>query len=141
MTCGTEQTGTQACFEAAQKKRRIRNGMQAVAKLNALPLLSDTRSRPRASRQSLPLQSRDIPRATAAAMTKPASGSTSSAACRQSATPTYDIRPLLAASGRLRDGREIGTPGPLFVRTLPVKKLGKARNGALLREFELVGGD
>jgi oleate hydratase len=54
---------------------------------------------------------------------------------------TYDIRMLLAASGRLRDGKEIGIPGPAFVRTLLMKELDKTQIGALLREFKLVGGD
>jgi oleate hydratase len=54
---------------------------------------------------------------------------------------TYDIRMLLAASGRLRDGKEIGVPGPAFVRTLLMKELDKTQIGALLREFKLVGGD
>ncbi|MCG9890151.1 MAG: oleate hydratase [Thermosynechococcaceae cyanobacterium MS004] len=54
---------------------------------------------------------------------------------------TYDIRMLLAASGRLRDGKEIGVPGPAFVRNLLMKELDKTQVGALLREFKLVGGD
>ncbi|MCX8521516.1 MAG: oleate hydratase, partial [Rhodoferax sp.] len=54
---------------------------------------------------------------------------------------TYDIRLLLAASSRLRDGKEIGIPGPALVRTLLMKKLDKTQIGALLREFNLVGGD
>ncbi len=54
---------------------------------------------------------------------------------------TYDIRMLLAASGRLRDGKELDIPGPAFVRNLLMKKLDKTQIGALLREFKLVGGD
>jgi oleate hydratase len=54
---------------------------------------------------------------------------------------TYDIRMLLAASGRLRDGKEIDIPGPAFVRNLLMKELDKTQVGALLREFKLVGGD
>ena len=54
---------------------------------------------------------------------------------------TYDIRMLLAASGRLRDGKEIDIPGPAFVRNLLMKELDKTQIGALLREFKLVGGD
>jgi oleate hydratase len=54
---------------------------------------------------------------------------------------TYDIRMLLAASARLRDGKEIAIPGPAFVRTLLMKELDKTQVGALLREFKLVGGD
>jgi len=54
---------------------------------------------------------------------------------------TYDIRMLLAASGRLRDGKEIDIPGPAFVRHLLMKELDKTQIGALLREFKLAGGD
>ncbi len=54
---------------------------------------------------------------------------------------TYDIRMLLAASGRLRDGKELDIPGPAFVRNLLMKELDKTQIGALLREFKLVGGD
>jgi oleate hydratase len=38
---------------------------------------------------------------------------------------TYDLRSLLAATGRLRDGKEIDLPGPAFLRTLLMKKLDK----------------
>jgi oleate hydratase len=54
---------------------------------------------------------------------------------------TYDIRMLLAASGRLRDGKELDIPGPAFVRNLLMKELDKTQIGALLREFKLVGAD
>ncbi len=54
---------------------------------------------------------------------------------------TYDIRMLLAASSRLRDGKEIDIPGPAFVRNLLMKELDKTQIGALLREFKLVGGE
>jgi oleate hydratase len=54
---------------------------------------------------------------------------------------TYDIRMLLAASGLLRDGKEIDIPGPAFVRNLLMKKLDKTQIGALLREYKLVGDD
>jgi oleate hydratase len=54
---------------------------------------------------------------------------------------TYDIRMLLGATGRLRDGKEIGIPGPAFVRNLLMNKLDKTQIGALLREFGLVTGD
>lgn len=54
---------------------------------------------------------------------------------------TYDIRMLLAASGRLRDGKEMNLPGPAFVRHLLMKELDKTQIGALLREFKLVGDD
>lgn len=54
---------------------------------------------------------------------------------------TYDIRKLLAATGRLRDGKEIDIPGPAFLRKLLMKKLDKTEIGALLREFRIVPGD
>lgn len=54
---------------------------------------------------------------------------------------TYDIRMLLAASSRLRDGKEIDIPGPAFVRNLLMKELDKTQIGVLLREFKLVGSD
>jgi len=54
---------------------------------------------------------------------------------------TYDIRMLLAASGRLRDGKELDLPGPAFVQNLLMKELDKTQIGALLREYRLVGGD
>ncbi len=54
---------------------------------------------------------------------------------------TYDVRMLLAASNRLRDGEELNIPGPAFVRNLLMKELDKTQIGALLREFKLVGGD
>jgi oleate hydratase len=54
---------------------------------------------------------------------------------------TYDIRMLLAAAGRLRDGKELDIPGPAFVRNLLMKELDKTQIGALLREFKLIGGD
>ena len=54
---------------------------------------------------------------------------------------TYDIRMLLSATGRLRDGKEIDIPGPAFLRTLLMNKLDKTQIGALLREFGIVGDD
>jgi oleate hydratase len=54
---------------------------------------------------------------------------------------TYDIRMLLGAIGRLRDGKEIDIPGPAFLRSLLMNKLDKTQIGALLREFGLVTGD
>lgn len=54
---------------------------------------------------------------------------------------TYDIRTLLAAAGRLRDGKELDIPGPAFLRDMLMKKLDKTQIGALLHEFKLVGGD
>lgn len=54
---------------------------------------------------------------------------------------TYDIRTLLAATGRLRDGKELAIPGPAFLRNLLMKKLDSTEIGALLREFKLVSDD
>ena len=54
---------------------------------------------------------------------------------------TYDIRMLLSATGRLRDGKEIDIPGPAFLRNLLMNKLDKTQIGGLLREFGIVGGD
>ncbi len=54
---------------------------------------------------------------------------------------TYDIRMLLAASGRLRDGQAIGIPGPAFLRNLLMKKLDQTQIGVLLHEFGIVADD
>jgi oleate hydratase len=54
---------------------------------------------------------------------------------------TYDIRMLLSATGRLRDGKEIDIPGPSFLRNLLMNKLDKTQIGALLREFGIVASD
>jgi oleate hydratase len=54
---------------------------------------------------------------------------------------TYDIRTLLAASGRLRDGKAIDIPGPAFLRKLLMNKLDKTQIGGLLREFGIVADD
>jgi oleate hydratase len=51
---------------------------------------------------------------------------------------TYDIRMLLAATGRLRDGEKIDIPGPTFLRNLLMKKLDKTQIGTLLRQFRIV---
>ena len=52
-----------------------------------------------------------------------------------------DVRTILSATGRLRDGKEIDIPGPAFLRTLLMKKLDKTQIGALLREFGIVADD
>ncbi|QCB47900.1 oleate hydratase [Hydrogenophaga sp. PAMC20947] len=54
---------------------------------------------------------------------------------------TYDIRVLLSATGRLRDGKEINIPGPAFLRNLLMKKLDKTQIGVLLHEFGIVADD
>ncbi|WP_415953685.1 oleate hydratase [Streptomyces sp. KLOTTS4A1] len=53
---------------------------------------------------------------------------------------TYDIRALLAAAGRLRDGAELDLPGPDFVRKRLVHRLENTEVGALLEEFGLLEG-
>ena len=54
---------------------------------------------------------------------------------------TYDVRTLLAATGRLRDGKVLDIPGPAFLRNLLMNRLDKTQIGALLREFKLVTED
>ncbi|AZP14149.1 oleate hydratase [Undibacterium parvum] len=54
---------------------------------------------------------------------------------------TYDIRSLLAAAGRLRDGKAMSIPGPGFLRKLLMNKLDKTQIGALLREFKIVNDE
>jgi oleate hydratase len=54
---------------------------------------------------------------------------------------TYDIRKILAATGRLRDGKAFDIPGPAFLRSLLMKKLDKTQIGALLHEFRIVASD
>lgn len=51
---------------------------------------------------------------------------------------TFDIRTLLAATGRLRDGKGLEIPGPAFLRNLLLKKLDSTEIGVLLREYKLV---
>lgn len=51
---------------------------------------------------------------------------------------TYDIRKLLAATGRLRDGKELDIPGPTFIRKLLLKRIEGTQVGDLLREFHLM---
>jgi len=50
---------------------------------------------------------------------------------------TYDVRSLLAAMSRLRDGAELTLPVPGFVQKRIVKKLGSTEIGELLTEFGL----
>lgn len=54
---------------------------------------------------------------------------------------TYDIRCLLAATGRLRDGKEIDVPGPKFLRNLLFRKLDNTQIGALLKEYQIIPED
>jgi oleate hydratase len=51
---------------------------------------------------------------------------------------TYDIRRLLAATTRLRDGQQLRVPGPEFVRKRLHKKLDNTEIGDLLTEFGLI---
>ncbi|WFU40157.1 oleate hydratase [Bradyrhizobium sp. CB82] len=50
---------------------------------------------------------------------------------------TYDIRKLLAAMGRLRDGNEIEIPGPAFLRKLILKKIKATKLGELFNKYYL----
>ncbi|GLR91144.1 oleate hydratase [Bradyrhizobium iriomotense] len=50
---------------------------------------------------------------------------------------TYDIRKLLAAMGRLRDGTEIEIPGPAFLRKLILKKIKATELGELINKYHL----
>ena len=50
---------------------------------------------------------------------------------------TYDVRTLLAAASRLRDGKGIDIPGPGFLRKLLMKKLDSTEISELLKEFHL----
>jgi oleate hydratase len=50
---------------------------------------------------------------------------------------TYDVRALLAAMSRLRDGEELKLPVPAIVQKRILKKLGKNQIGELLKEFGL----
>ncbi len=51
---------------------------------------------------------------------------------------TYDIRKLLAAASRLRDGAELDLPGPGFVRKHLLHRLDATEIGQLLEEFDLL---
>ncbi|PZU47243.1 MAG: oleate hydratase [Microbacterium sp.] len=52
---------------------------------------------------------------------------------------TYDIRKLLAATSRLRDGKEIKIPGGSVARKLLMKRIDDTELGELLNEFHLLG--
>ncbi|WOE30330.1 MULTISPECIES: oleate hydratase [unclassified Acinetobacter] len=54
---------------------------------------------------------------------------------------TYDIRCLLAATGRLRDGKALDIPGPKFLRHLLFNKLNHTQIGTLLKEYQIVSED
>ena len=50
---------------------------------------------------------------------------------------TYDIRKLLAAAAKMRDGAELNFPGPAFIQKFLLNKLDKTEIGELLAEFGL----
>ncbi|MFD6163350.1 oleate hydratase [Nocardia sp. NPDC060256] len=52
---------------------------------------------------------------------------------------TYDVRKLLAATSRLRDGDEVRIPGPNLVRNKLMSKLESTEIGVMLEEYGLVG--
>jgi oleate hydratase len=52
---------------------------------------------------------------------------------------TYDVRKLLAATSRLRDGEEFHVPGPGVLKNWLLGKLDATEVGELLTEFGLVG--
>lgn len=51
---------------------------------------------------------------------------------------TYDIRSLLAAASRLRDGEELHLPGPEMLRNHLLGKLDETEIGQLLTEYKLI---
>ncbi|WP_080796019.1 oleate hydratase [Corynebacterium pacaense] len=53
---------------------------------------------------------------------------------------TYDLRFLLKATSRLRDGEEVEIPGPKFVGNSIIRKLDHTQIGQLLTDFGLVPG-
>ena len=52
---------------------------------------------------------------------------------------TYDVRKLLAATSRMRDGQEVDVPGPAIVRKRLLRKIDKTQIGELLKEYTLLG--
>ncbi|MBW4720398.1 oleate hydratase [Saccharothrix obliqua] len=54
---------------------------------------------------------------------------------------TYDVRSLLAATSRLRDGEEIHLPGPAPLRKWLLRKLDATEVGELVTEFGLVSDE
>ena len=51
---------------------------------------------------------------------------------------TYDVRKLMDASSRLRDGKPIELPLPSGVRKMIAKKLETTEIGELMKEFHLL---
>ena len=52
---------------------------------------------------------------------------------------TYDVRKLLAATSRMRDGQEVDVPGPAIVRKRLLRKIDKTQICELLKEYTLLG--
>ena len=51
---------------------------------------------------------------------------------------TYDVRKILAAVFRLRDGKEIELPGPALVRHEVMKRIKDTEISELLKEYGLI---
>lgn len=51
---------------------------------------------------------------------------------------TYDVRDLLTATSRLRDGEEFKLPGPAFLRKWLISKIDETEIGELLKESHLI---
>ena len=51
---------------------------------------------------------------------------------------TYDVRSLLAATSRLRDGEEVDLPGPQFLRNKLIGKLNETEIGQLLSDNHIL---
>ncbi|MFE5335478.1 oleate hydratase [Isoptericola sp. NPDC056573] len=51
---------------------------------------------------------------------------------------TYDVRTLLKATSRLRDGEEVDLPGPRFLRERLLRRLDGTQIGELLTDFGLI---
>ncbi|MEV6277864.1 oleate hydratase [Nocardia sp. NPDC051832] len=54
---------------------------------------------------------------------------------------TYDVRKLLAATSKLRDGEEVRLPGPALVRKKLLAKLDSTEIGEMLKEYDLVADE
>jgi len=52
---------------------------------------------------------------------------------------TYDIRSLLGATSRMRDGKQVDVPGPSIVRKGLLRKIDQTQIGELLKEYALLG--
>ncbi|WP_194815905.1 oleate hydratase [Nocardia sp. XZ_19_385] len=54
---------------------------------------------------------------------------------------TYDVRKLLAATSKLRDGKEVHLPGPALVRKKLLAKLDSTEIGEMLKEYDLIADE